>query len=82
MIGIGLLIRTDQPAFSRLAQALGVLFLIATMFNVLGFGTARDATLGVVFVTWIVWDVWLAILVWGRRSPFEDPTRPAPQRSS
>ena len=82
MIGIGLLIRTDQPAFARLARALGVLFVIATMFNVLGFGTARDATLGVVFVTWIVWDVWLAILVWGRRSPFGDLTRSAPQRSS
>ena len=82
MIGIGLLMRTDQPAFARLARGLGVLFLIATMFNVLGFGTARDATLGVVFVTWIVWDVWLAVLVWGRRSPFGDLTRSAPQRSS
>jgi hypothetical protein len=82
MIGIGLLMRTDQPAFARLARGLGVLFLIATMFNVLGFGLARDATLGVVFVTWIVWDVWLAMLVWGRRSPFGDQTRSAPQRSS
>jgi hypothetical protein len=82
MIGIGLLMRTDQPAFARLARALGVLFLIATMFDGLGFGTARDATLGVVFVTWIVWDVWLAMLVWGRRSPFGDLTRSAPQRSS
>jgi hypothetical protein len=82
MIGIGLLMRTDQPAFARLARALGVLSLIATLFNVLGFGTARDATLGVVFVIWIVWDVWLALLVWGRRSPFDDLARPAPQRSS
>jgi hypothetical protein len=81
LIGIGLLIRTDQPAFARLARALGVLFLIATMFNVLGFGTARDATLGAVFVSWIVWDVWLAMLVWGRRSPF-GVTLSAPQRSS
>lgn len=70
MIGIGLLMRTDQPAFARLAWALGVLFLIGTMFNVLGFGLARDATLGIVFVAWIVWDVWLATLVWRRRSPF------------
>jgi hypothetical protein len=42
------------------------------MFNALGFGTARDPTLGVVFAAWIVWDVWLAMLVWGRRSPFGD----------
>ena len=82
MIGIGLLMRTDQPAFARLARALGVLFLIATMFNVFGFGMARDAVLGVVFVAWIVWDLWLAMLVWGRRSPFGDLTRSAPQRSS
>jgi hypothetical protein len=82
MIGIGLLMRTDQPAFARLALALGVLFLIATMFNVVGFGTARDAVLGVVFVAWIVWDLWLAMLVWGRRSPFGDLTRSATQRSS
>ena len=82
MIGIGLLMRTDQPAFARLAQALGMLFLIATLFDVLGFGLARDATLGVVFVAWFVWDLWLAMLVWGRRSPFGDLTRSAPQRSS
>ena len=82
MIGIGLLVRTDQPAFGRLSRALGALFLVSTTFNVVGFGLARDATLGVVFVTWIVWDVWLATLVWGRRSPFGDLVRSAPQRSS
>ena len=82
MIGIGLLMRTDQPAFARLARFLGVLFLIATMFNVVGFGLARDATLGIVFVVWIVWDLWLAMLVWGRRSPFDDLTRSAAQGSS
>jgi hypothetical protein len=82
MIGIGLLMRTDQPAFARLARSLGVLFLIGAMFNLLGFGVARDATLGVVFVAWTVWDVWLATLVLRRRSPFGDLIRSAPQRSS
>ena len=45
MIGTGLLIRIDQPAFARLARALGVLFLIGAMFNVLGFrpGSGCDA---------------------------------------
>ena len=80
MIGTGLLIRIDQPAFARLTLALGVLFLIGVMFNVLGFGLARDATLGVVFVAWIVWDLWLARLIWGRRSPFGILARPVPQR--
>ena len=82
MIGIGLLMRADQPVFARLARSLGVLFLIGAMFNTLGLGLARDATLGVVFVAWTVWDVWLAALVWHRRSPFGDLPRSAPQRSS
>jgi hypothetical protein len=77
MIGIGLLMRTDQPAFARYSRALGALFLVGTAFNVLGFGLARDATLGVVFVAWIVWDLWLAALVWRQRSPFDDLTRSA-----
>jgi hypothetical protein len=72
MIGIGLLIRTDQPAFARLSRSLGVLFLVGTAFNVLGLGVARDATLGIVFVVWGAWDVWLAALVWRRRLPFGD----------
>lgn len=77
MIGSGLLIWTDQPAFARYSRALGALFLVGTMFNVLGFGLARDATLGVVFVAWTVWDLWLAALVWRERSPFDDLTRSA-----
>ena len=80
VIVTGVLIRIDQPAFACLARALGVLFLISAMFNVLGFGLARDATLGVVFVAWIVWDLWLARLIWGRRSPFGNLARQAPQR--
>jgi hypothetical protein len=82
MIGVGLLMRTDQPSFARLSESLGVLFLAGTTFNLLGFGLARDATLGVVFVAWVVWDIWLATLVWRRRSPFGDLARSAPQRSS
>ena len=72
MIGIGVLIRTDQPAFARLSRTLGVLFLIGAVFNVLGFGLARDATLGVVFIAWTVWDVWLVMLVLRRRLRFGD----------
>jgi len=77
MIGVGLLMQTDQPAFARLSRALGVLFLVGTIFNVLGFGLARDATLGVVFAVWIVWGLWLATLVWRERSPFGHLARSA-----
>jgi hypothetical protein len=72
MIGIGVLVRTEQPAFARLAVSLGALFLIGATFNMLGFGVARDATLGVVFVAWTVWDLWLTTLILRRRSPFGD----------
>jgi hypothetical protein len=70
MIGIGVLVRTDQPGFARLSWTLGALFLVGVAFNVLDFGLARDATLGVVFIAWFAWDIWLAALVWRRRSPF------------
>jgi len=71
VIGIGVLVRTDQPGFARLSWALGALFLVGVAFNVLDVGLARDATLGVVFIAWFAWDIWLAALVWGRRSPFD-----------
>ena len=70
MIGVGFLIRTEQPAFARLSWTLGGLFLLGAAFNAVGFGLGRDAILGVVFVAWFAWDIWLAVLVWRRRSPF------------
>jgi hypothetical protein len=70
VIGIGVLVRTDQPGFARLSWALGALFLVGVAFNVLDLGLARDATLGIVFIAWFAWDIWLAALVWRRRSPF------------
>jgi len=72
VIGIGVLVRTDQPGFARLSWTLGALFLVGVAFNVLDFGLARDATLVVVFIAWFAWDIWLAALVWRRRSPFDE----------
>ena len=71
VIGIGVLVRTDQPGFARLSWLLGALFLLGVAFNILDLGLARDATLGVVFIAWFAWDIWLAALVWRRRSPFD-----------
>ena len=71
VIGIGVLVRTDQPGFARLSWTLGALFLVGVAFNGLDLGLARDATLGIVFIAWFAWDVWLAALVWRRRSPFD-----------
>jgi Domain of unknown function (DUF4386) len=78
MVGIGLLLRNDQPRFARLSGALGALFMVGTAFNALGLDVGRDATLGVVFVLWITWDAWLAALLWRGRAPFGDLARSSP----
>ena len=72
LIGTGLLVWAEQPAFARLSIALGALFLVSAGANVSGVGLARDALLAVIFGLWFAWDVWLAVLVWRRRPPMLD----------
>ncbi len=71
LVGVGLLTRVDQPSFARLSVALGGFAWLVTVFNVFGLGIARDASLGIVFVLWAAWSIWLIILLWRRRAPFE-----------
>jgi hypothetical protein len=70
LVGVGLLTRVDQPSFARLSVALGGFAWLVTVFNVFGMGIARDAALGIVFVLWAAWSIWLIILLWRRRAPF------------
>jgi hypothetical protein len=70
LVGVGLLTRVDQPSFARLSVALGGFAWLVTVFNVFGLGIARDASLGIVFVLWAAWSIWLIILLWRRRAPF------------
>lgn len=70
-VATGLLVRADQPGFARLSLLVGGLVALATAFTVLGHGLIRDTGLGLAFVLWAGWSIWLAILVWRRRSPFE-----------
>lgn len=70
-VATGLLVRADQPGFARLSLLVAGLVALATGSNVLGYGLIRDAGLGLAFVLWAAWSVWLAALVWRRRSPFE-----------
>jgi hypothetical protein len=44
--GIARLVHADQSRFAQLSAVLAALAWIGTAFNVLGFGLARDATLG------------------------------------
>jgi hypothetical protein len=71
-LGICRLTRADQPRFAQLSAVLAALAWIGTAFNVLGFGLARDGALGIVFLLWAVWSVWLSLLLWRRQPPFAD----------
>jgi hypothetical protein len=70
LIGVGLLIRADQPAFAWLSLALGGSAWVATVFNVLELGIARDAALALVFGLWAAWSIWLIVLLGRRGAPF------------
>ena len=72
-LGVGLLMRADQPAFARLSLVLAVLAPIGALFTVLDLAVVRYAALGLVFPLWTVWSVWLLILLWQRRPPFALP---------
>ncbi len=70
LIGVGLLMRVDQPAFARLSFALGGFAWFATLFTAVRLGIASDAALGMVFLLWAAWSIWLILLLARRRSPF------------
>lgn len=73
MLTTGVLISVDLPWFGRLSLALGGMMAVGAGLTALGFGTARDAGLGIVFILWAGWSIWLAILVWRRHPPFDIP---------
>ena len=79
MLGIGVLIRADQPAFGRFSLMLGALFVVGALLNALGLGLGPRAGLGVLvatgfaFVVLAVWMIWLALLLWRREPPFAGP---------
>ena len=80
MLGIGFLIRTDQPAFARVSMVLGALFFTGALLNALGLGLGPRAGVGVLVVVGLafaalgVWLTWLAVLLWRRRPPFAEMT--------
>lgn len=69
-LGVGLLVRPDQPGLSRLSLIMAAVAVVGAFFNVAGLGTARDVALGVIFTLWTVWWVWLLVLFRRRERPF------------
>lgn len=61
-LGIGLLVRPDQPALARLSLMLSALAGVGFIFTVLGLDLVRDVGLGIVFTLWTVWWIWLLVL--------------------
>ena len=61
-LGIGLLIRADQPGLSRVSLMLSVVAVIGVLFNVLGLDFARDLALGATFTLWTAWWIWLLVV--------------------
>jgi len=39
--------------------------------TLLGLSLARDALLGIFFIGWMTWSVWLLVLLWRRATPFQ-----------
>lgn len=83
LLAVAVLIRADQPGFSRLSLAVGVIFLLAALLNALGLGLGTDAGLGVLagaavaYTALTAWLIWLAVLLWRRRPPFQEVEVPA-----
>ena len=69
-LGIGLLLRVEQPAFARLSMGLAAWAVVGTVFTVLDLTVARYVALAVFFAMWTAWTFWLLVLLWRRRQPF------------
>ena len=69
-LGIGLLVRPEQPGLARLSLVLSAVAAMGVIFSLVGLDLARDLSLGVVFSLWTAWWVWLLLLFLRRQEPF------------
>ena len=70
-LGVGLLLRVEQPGLARLALMLAGVAAIGALFTLLDVDVVRYVVLGLFFLLWTTWSVWLIVLLWLRRPPFE-----------
>lgn len=73
-LGVGMLLRGDQPILSRLSLTLAAASVIGAVLNALGLDLGRDIALGVVFALWTVWWMLLLRAFLKRSLPFVEPT--------
>src|SRR4029450_2771364 len=75
-LGIGWLIRADQPRLSRLSLVLAAAAAAGAAASIAGLSLIRDVLLGVLFVLWTTW--WISLLVvFGRQSQTSSTTPPS-----
>lgn len=60
-VGIGVLLRHDHRRFGSLAIVLGLVSSAGLIMNITDLSLLRDAAIGVLFVLWFIWTVWLAV---------------------
>jgi hypothetical protein len=66
-VGIGLLTRVRQPRFALLSFALGAASIAGAVLTLMGLGAVRDGLLGLLFIGWFAWAIWLVLLLQRRR---------------
>lgn len=69
-LGIGLLIRADQPGVSRLSLVLSAVAMIGVVITLLGLDLVRDLGLGATFTLWTAWWIWLLVVALRNQQPF------------
>lgn len=70
-LAIGTLISPLQRGFGRLSLGLGVLSMVGLVLNNLGLLLVLYGIAGLVFIGWEIWAIWLFILLFRRRPPFD-----------
>ncbi|MGI8518050.1 MAG: DUF4386 family protein [Acidimicrobiia bacterium] len=71
VIGLGVLLRTDQVGFARLSWTLGGLMWLVAALNGLELPLAKDIVLAAVFALLTAWSIWLIVLLKSRATPFD-----------
>jgi hypothetical protein len=62
-LGIGLLVRADQPGLSRLSLALAAVAVVGVAANLSRLSLVRDVTLGITVTLWTAGWIWLMVLL-------------------
>jgi hypothetical protein len=69
-LGIGRLVRGDQPILSAISLALAAVAVLGVFLTIIGVDLGRDVALGLVFSLWTAWWIVLLLAFLGDRAPF------------